>query len=64
LRQDIQIIRGSDTSYAQINQRQLVDAVLLTLGDKHLDDFEQQWKEQLRTSSEAHIPPFELAHSE
>jgi len=45
LRQDIQIIRGSD--------RQLVDAVLLTLGDKHLDDFEQRWKEQLRASSEA-----------
>ena len=44
MRQTIQII--------QVQTNQLVDALLTTLTHKHLNDFEQAWKAQLRTSTE------------
>jgi hypothetical protein len=42
--QDIQLIRVQDN--------QLVDAVLVTLAERHLNDFEQLWKAALRASTE------------
>lgn len=45
MRQTVQIL--------QVEANQLVEAFLVTLSEKHLQDFEQIWRAQLRASAEA-----------
>lgn len=45
MRKTIQLLHATDG--------QLIDALLLTLNDNHLNDFENLWKPLLQTSSEA-----------
>lgn len=44
MRQTVQII--------QVQTNQLVEAFLVALSDKHLQDFDRVWKSQLRDSTE------------